>query len=289
MKKTVISICLLSVVSVLFLFAGCGKEAETDRLVRLEVNQKYIERSVKDLGQQIVSLRGSINQLKQTLEQRQRGFSLASIKYTPSDTESGMPQGRGVAEIDDEKRLYSELALKLSVLQQQLEESFQTVEELDNRMTQTERVASRRPLSFIEMQDILSNPEELNKRIDAMAADFTEKITDENIRSDFEADIEHLKKMAGMFNEPNFNDHVRARLTEQINNTDNERRRDRLTSMLESLDNSPGEEPNDRIVRYIIFDNLREMRDVVRKYDIPTDILRDHGLYFRGPGGRRGR
>jgi len=286
MKSTlVLPVILVLSFSLVLQIVGCGKKTPTDRLVRIEMNQKNLERQLRNLKEQIDSLRRGIAQLRETVQgYRTQPVVAAGIDDT-SDTDIILDES---ASSPAEKKLYKDLSLRIAKLQQQLDENRQTVEQLDGYLEEAQRSIARRPPPMREVWENMRNPEVINKNLDALASGYAEKIEDPNTRYEFEQDIERLKEMTEKVNDSNLYDYVHNRLVEQIENTDDEQSRNRLSSMLESLSTTEDEEElQQRLERYIVFDNMRQLREVAQKYNIPTNTLRDHGIYVRPDRGRR--
>jgi len=277
MKTTVLLALMAAVMVLVIVQMLSGKDRQTGlALERIEANQKRLEQNLDKVEGRINTLKHGIDDLKAaSIERRDRDY-LASISSAETDYEPETSIEPDNTAID---------SATIESLQTQLIEINQSMEALNNQLRDTRRTFNRR--TVMETWENMQNPDLMTKNITTFAADYSGRIEDESQRYQFEQDMDRLKEMVGKIDDPDLYDYVYNRLAARMESTTDERGRQRLTRMMESLENASDEELQDRLVRYAVFDNMRELRRVAEKYDIPNRTLREYGLTIRRGG--RGR
>lgn len=273
--KTTLTLALLFVIIVLVIIqlVGGGEKETNISLARIETNQKNLEQNIQALAERTSSLRRSITKLRDDSVDLQNQLYLASKSI----------QDASMANFDNDADTEG-FSDNIADLHEQILVMNEAMGTLTNQMEDMRRSSPRR--SGRETWRNMRNPEVMSKNIDALATEFSSRIEDPDTRYEFEQDIERFKQMTAKVDDPDLYDYVSNRLMEQINNTTDERRQRRLTSLRDSLASAEGEELQERLERYVIFDNMRELRNIADKYNIPNNTLQEHGL-GRGSGRRR--
>jgi hypothetical protein len=136
----------------------------------------------------------------------------------------------------------------------------------------------------------MNEPQELTRRLDILAKNFSGKIPDAAVRNQFVNEIGGLKARytAPMSPEQKKGEAQRL-LTEAMNAVDNDRARGWLEAQLRSLDEQDNpEEIEERVNRTVQFQRMREIGELTRRYNIPAETVRDSGLVSFDQGGLPG-
>jgi hypothetical protein len=136
----------------------------------------------------------------------------------------------------------------------------------------------------------MTQPEELTRRLDLLAKNFSGKIADGATRKQFVSDVEAMKAQYSATLSPDEKrEEARKLLTEQMSSAQNDRETGRLERQMQELDSAQGaQQMEERADRVIQFQRMRELGELTRKYNIPDETVRDSGLVSFGRGGGPG-
>jgi Trp operon repressor len=278
MKTTAILVLMVLIIAliVIQMTGGTGQKTST-ALERIETSQKDIEQSLEKANTRINKLQRGVNDLKSAAVEQQNRTYLAAMDMDEIDD----------SETDSEADTV--IAETIQGLQAQLIEMNESMESLNDQLSNTRRTMNRR--TVFETWENMQNPDVMNKNLDTFAAEYSKRIEDPIQKSEFEQDIANLKEMVGKIDDPDLYDYVYNGLATRLAEATSERQQERYTRMMESLENTQNEEElQERLTRYATFGNMREIRNISEKYNIPNRTLREYGLSVRRPGGgRRGR
>ncbi len=136
----------------------------------------------------------------------------------------------------------------------------------------------------------MSEPQELARRLDILAKNFSGKIPEGAKRNQFISELGALKsKYSASLSPDEKLAQARNLLTERLNSAQDERETERLQRQLEQLDQAQGaQEIEQQADRLLQFQKVREIGELTQKYSIPEDTVRDSGLVTFGGGGPGG-
>lgn len=260
---------------------GCskGNDNRVDELISRQAEH----------GQKIAEMSSKVDNVDARLADIEKGIGMLLGGGSGADA-SGASQVTGsstFAKTDEYKNLMNQMALlqqQVGVVQEALG-GFQK-----ERQNSRELAALRdRGSAFRAM----SEPEELSRRLDILAKNFSGKIPDATKRNQFVGELESLKaKFSASLSPDEKLAQARNLLTQRLNAAEDQRERERLERQLQQLDQVQGvqqmEEQADRMLQ---FERMREIGELTQKYNIPDETVRDSGLvsFGGGPGFMGGR
>ena len=277
MKLTAILVLMVLIIVLVIIQMLSGNGAKTNTaLERIETGQQDLEQTLAKVNTRINKLQRGVNELKSaSVEQQNRMYmaSMAMDDIDSSETDTGADTIIAKATIQE--------------LQAQLIEMNESMESLNDQLSNTRRTMNRR--TVFETWENMQKPDVMTKNIDAFATEYAKRIEDPAQQTEFQQDIDKLKEMIGKIDDPDLYDHVYNRLTARMEEATDERRKDRYSRMIDSLENAENdEELQERLTRYATFGNMQQIRTISEKYNIPNRTLREYGLSVQRPGGRRG-
>jgi len=136
----------------------------------------------------------------------------------------------------------------------------------------------------------LSDPQELSRRLDILANNFSGRIADPTTKQQFLADMEEMKKRYSAALSPEQKaEEARAMVSRALEGMPDDRRREFVERQLRSLDEADSaDQLAEQVDRIIQFQRMREIGDLGRKYNIPEEVIRDSGLVSFGREGPPG-
>lgn len=286
---------LIPVLVLLMLTFGCGKSDEKDekddagegsgRLEKMDRDLKtasvQLDKIGDDLARRIGAVEKKTDEIKKLLEK------MTGRETTAGEGHATIREGSG-----DVTKELENLSDDIATIVESLESLTQEVAsfrgEMSNVATASREVSERveRRRTWEEMGD----GEKLAERLATLSTAYGEKLDETGRRDEFEAEIEALKSKAStQYTTEELAAKYIEDLTTQINETTEDRRRGWYERRLERLQNATGDDLTEMISNYRRFENMRELSGIIRKYDIPRELVQEQGLItFGGRGGRRG-
>jgi len=260
------------------------KGGDSGRVEDLLSGQEEHARQIAEMSKKVDSVDEKLSNIEK---------SINALLGVGSGASSAKGDGLAVSSTFAKTEEYKDIMGQIGVLQEQVAVVQGEFTGFDNeRRETTEREALRdRGAAFRAM----SQPQELSRRLDILAKNFSGNIADSATRSQFVNDVEAMKARysTSLSTQEKFAE-ARSLLTEAINSSDSDRAREWLERQLQELDGAQaGEQVEERVNRVIQFQRMREIGEMTRKYNIPEETVRDSGIISFGgrgmPGfGRRG-
>ena len=258
---------------------GCSKGDDTrvDDLISRQAEH----------GQKIAELSSKVDRVDAKLADIEKGINMLLGGGAGADASAGagVTGSSTFAKTDEYKELMNQVALlqqQVGVVQEELG-GFQR----ERRETQELAALRDRGGAFRAMGDA----QELSRRLDILAKNFSGKIPDATKRNQFIGELESLKaKFSATLSPDEKLAQARNLLTERLNAAEDERERQRLERQLQQLDQVQGvEQMEEQADRMLQFERMREIGEMTQKYNIPDETVRDSGLVsFGGRGGGPG-
>ncbi|NQT84775.1 hypothetical protein HQ563_17285 [bacterium] len=267
----------------LFLLAGCEEKEFDSRLVEVAVNQKKQEDNISKIATRIEGVDKRLEEIEQSIEK----LPSASGTTPPAESSEGEAAEPLVVEFKDTPE-YKQIVAQLSTIQQRLSVTTSNLAETQGNVAmQRQQAQLRNPA---EAMQAMSNPQQLNERLDLLHQNFGQKIEDPVKRQQFEADLNQFKRnLAENFSPAQLQQQVLDDLTRRLDSEESDRARERIEREIASMETASGDELAGRLERYQRMQTFRQIRDLTQTYDIPRNTLRDSGLPAMGGGpGERG-
>ncbi len=267
---------VVGITALVLILVGCEKESFDQRLVDIAVNQGDQEDDIGLLARRVEGIDRRLQVIQQSLD---KITPPSGAPETPKATEEQTTE-LPVVEFKDAPE-YKQIVALLSGVQQQLNlTQSNLVETQENIANQEERDQMRDPR---QAMTVISNPQQLSERLDSLVRNFGQAIEDPVRRQEFEAEVHQFRR--SLSENPSTRElyqQTMDELTQRLNNEQNDRAREWIEREIRSLESATGEELAGRLERQTRFQNLRQLRDLTRKYDIPRDALTDAGLPAMG-------
>ena len=270
MKQTIILVlvaCVL-ILSLIQLVTSSNRGLNTE-VADLSDGQEQLAVNVTELQKETVKLRQSVKRLETSIENLE--YSMWRAAGTRGDTGTMIDVAGDTATPD------------VVALQEELSAMSASIERLRGEVSR-----GNRGNDFQNMRDLVNDPEKFSVQLDKLAAGYANNIDDANQQYAFKQDIEKLKEMAGMIDDPNLYNYVNNMLQERLATTNSTRMQERLTRAQESLTTLEGDELQSQLERISTFTTMFEVREVSERYNIPPETMQAYGLPTQmfGRGGR---
>lgn len=268
---------------------GCSKGSD-NRIDDLASRQAEHGQKIAELSSKVDSVDAKLASIEKSINTLLGGGAGADASGG-----AGVTGSSTFAKTDEYKTLMNQMAL----LQQQVGVVQEALGGFQKERRETQELASLRDRggAFRAM----SEPEEISRRLDILAKNFSGKIPEGARRNQFVAELESLKaKFSATLSPDEKLAQARNLLTDQLNAAEDDRQRQRLERQLQELDQAQGvEQIEQQADRMLQFQKMREIGEFTQKYNIPEETVRDSGLVsfggrggpgeggrgFRGPGG----
>ncbi len=275
---------IVGLAAFLLALVGCEEKTFDQRLVDITVKQGEHEDQISRIATRIEGVDRRLEEIQQTLEKIPPA-SGAPEPVKVVEEEATEPE---VVEFKDTPE-YKQIVAQLSTIQQQLNLTRSGVEKAQqDAASERERAQLRDPR---QAMSAMTNPQEMNKRLDLLLQNFGQKIQDPQKRQQFEADLNRFRQsLSGSRSAQDLYAQIADDLNERLLNEENERSRERIQRELQSLESASGEDLEGRLDRYQRMQTFRQIRDLTTTYNIPRETLQDSGLpaMGRGSGPSRG-
>jgi hypothetical protein len=289
--------CVIAALAAAFLMAGCEEKKYDQEVVDIAIGQKKQDAEIGQIATKIEGVEKRLKELQASLEKVPR----PSGSTEPSGTTEGVSEGPREVEFKDAPE-YKYIAARLASLQQELNLTQSGLAETRDGVTEQRDLQELRDPG--QAMRAITDPEQLNRRLDLLAQNFGGTIADVSRRQQFHADLQQLREGLTNVSRQQQYENVLASLTERLNTEEaDSRAREWIDRQIKELQAASGEELDGRLERYQRTQTLRQVRDLAQEYDIPREVLQESGLPsmgrgdFRrggdrgqgGQGGRRGR
>ena len=260
-------------------FSGCLRSGDGGRVAQLLEEQEAHARRIAQMSKQIDNVDEKLGQIQESLGAFLGGGATAlSAKKGPELIVSS-----NFASADEYKNVLQ--------LMKNLQERVVSVQGDFVRFQEAQKTAAE--LAALRDREgafnALNQPGEMSRRLDMLVKNFSGNIQDAATRSQFSQDVEALK--AGLFASLSPEERLqraRALITENMNSITDERMKEMMERQLQSLNEAQGDELNERADRVLQFQNMRDIGELTRKYNIPEETVRDSGIVSFGRGGPGG-
>lgn len=263
--------CLRTVAMAATLLAvfGCGKKESDERLIEIAVRVEKQEAKVEEMAGRVRAIETSLRDIRDSLREIALGHGQgdrAEAQETPvRETEATSDFGQVAAAISD-------IQHRLNLVEGSLREI--------KPDRDTDAVAGLR-----DQLQVAEDHQEMGNRLDALLQEFAWQIDDPARREEFQADLEKLKQTLA---EPI---HNVLTLTEPTQNPFNVSGYHALESdhlqpnavQFNHTLSTPATSEGILAVRLAAPDTRSRLADLVTKYDIPIDTLKDVGLASTEP------
>jgi len=258
---------------------GCSKGGDDNRAADLLPRQEEHARKIAQMSEKMDSVDEKLSGIEKGIN-----ALLGAGSATASTQGDGAAGTSSFANTDE----YKDITRQIGVLEQQVaavQGAFTGFQ--DEQRQTTEREALRDPRAAWRA---MSQPEELTRRLDILAKNFSGKINDPATRNQFVADVEDLKgRYSAPLSPQEKQQQARSLIAAAIDEAQDDRARGWLERQLQSLDEAPNaEELAQRVDRTLQMQRMREIGEMTRKYNIPEDTVRDSGIVSFGRGGPGG-
>lgn len=280
---------IVGIAASLLILSGCEEKTFDQRLVDIAVKQGEHEDNINRLASRVEGIDRRLEEIQQSLEK----IAPASGSPQPAEASEATASQPQVVEFKETPE-YKQIATQLASIQQRLNATQSSLAKTQADAGEQQRRAQLRDPR--QAMRAISNPQELNERLDNLLQKFGQKIEDPVKRQQFEADMNQFKR--NLSQNPSTNElyqQVVGGLTERLNNEQNDRSREWIQREIKSLESASDEELAGRLERYQRMQTMRQVRDLSSKYNIPRETLMDSGLPAMGRdsrsprGGRGGR
>ncbi len=281
-------------VAIISLVAGCKKSDYAEKITRIEAKQDRQEREFKG---EINSISADVTKIQKDVEELRTAVDLLSkaeasaahIAETEATTgETAVTPSGKETEKPPTADAYQSVMTELAALREELQKTKADLEETKRdfeRSAELERLRDPR-----EQWRAMGDPKELATRVEKLAATYAPKIEDANTRAQFQEDVRnYVNELSTELSDEELYQKYHDYLTERINTETNERMRSWQQRQLQSLEQSEGEARQARLSSFVRTENMRQLGEIVSKYQIPAEELTNHGLLSRGYGGPRRR
>lgn len=262
----------------LFIAVGCQKESYDEHLVeiavKLERQQKQLDRmdrAVESLGERFHKLDGSLSAGGGTGE---------------TGPEAAAGEGRETSYVSAKE--YRDIMGQIAVIQSQLINLEQEI--LASRQGQ-QQAKKRQEQQALRDQGAawraMGEPDELSRRLDILAENFSGNIEDPLTRDAFTAEVEEMKnRYLTPLSPEQKRVQARAAIVGAMDLMPDERSRTWLEQQLREFDEASNPlEVGMKVNVTLQLQRVREMGELAQRYNIPGQVMRDSGLLSLPAGG----
>jgi len=251
--------------------AGCGKEQSDKRLIDIAVRQKKQQ-------EEVARLVARIEGIEQRLDEALRGAA----------TQPSAPGSTGSAKAAEHRALdfrhtpeYGRIVAALSAIQRELNlaqnEPREPQGESPNALESGSETASFPPLD--DRIEATRNPQEMRKRLSALAETFAQKITDPVRRQQFLADIEQLKQInAEGLTPEELRGALLATLPDRLSTEQNSGIRKWIEGQVAELESASPEDLAENVERIRSTENVTRLGQIRERYEIPPATMEEAGF-----------
>ncbi len=272
---------IVTVAAILSGLVGCGKKEADNRLTEIAIKVHRQEAKIEEMAGRVQGIESSLRDIRDSLREIALGHGQgdrAEAQETPArETE-------GTSDFEQVAAAISDIQHRLNLVEGSLEG------------VKPEHVADavaglRRQLQVVE------DHQEMGNRLDALLQQFAWQIDDPTRREEFQADLEKLKQTLGepiqnvmTFREPTQNLFNVAGVVipkgDEGANTHSELEAAHLQPNAVQFNDTlstPATTEWTFVTRVQLPDTRSRLADLVTKYDIPIDVLKDVGLASMEP------
>ncbi len=259
-------------------FCGCLKRSGSNVEDLLSSQERHAQQ-ISEMSKKVDSVDEKLSAIEKSIN-----ALLAAGSGTASTSGDSLAASSSFAETEE----YKDIMRQIGVLQEQVGVVQGEFAGFQNEEQQAREVATLRDRG--SAWRAMGDPEEMSRRMDILVKNFSGKIADRAARDRFISDVESLKaKYSASLSLEQKRAEARALISQAVESSDNDRFRERLESQLRSLDEEQNaEQLEERVDRVLQFQRMREIGEVVQKYNIPEETVRDSGLMSFGRGGPPG-
>ena len=276
--------CVILALATAFLLAGCGRKDYDQGVVDIAIGQKKQDAEINQIATRIEGVDKRLNEIQQSIQK----IAPPAGSAEPATTAEGESEGPKEVEFKDAPE-YKQIVARLTSLQQQLNLTRSGLSETrDTLATEREREALLDPRQAMQA---MTDPQELDRRLDLLARNFGGRIEDVGRRQQFQADVQQLRQSLTNVSRQEQYERVVNDLTQRLNAEQaDSRAREWIDRQIQDLQAASGQELEGRLERYQRMQTVRQVRDLAQQYDIPREVLQESGLPAMGRGdfGARG-
>ena len=274
------------VIAIIISFAalsGCGQKDLEKKVAENTGGINKLEREVpdrikevtgrvdaveSDLVKEIASIQDSLDEVKEALK------NLSGGKVDLTNTSNPSIREQEITQLKEQVATLQETVASLKAELQQVKTS----------VSESSGVAVENPRIDWEEMAI---PEKLGEKLDAFVTAYAPKLDESGRRSEFETDIAAYRQEATKeYTSEELLDKYKSTLQQQLDEAKDDRMKEWYRRQMDALEQADERALEARLKNYRRFQNMRDLSDIARKYDISREDLRKYGLQIYGGGYR---
>lgn len=262
---------VLLVAAGLLIAVGCQKETSDEHLVEIAVKLEKQQRQLDGIDTAVQSIPERFHKIKESL--------LTPPTVGKAGPEAGKGEGQPTSSVSSKE--YQDIMGQIAVVQSQL---VSLQEEILMLRQGQDQVRKRREREALRDQGAawraMGEPDELCRRLDLLANDFSEKIDDPVSRDAFAVEVEEMKsRYSTPLSAEEKREQARTAIVEAMDLMPDERSKTWLDEQLRQFDEATNPlEIGMRVNVTLQFQKIREMGELAQRYNIPGQVMRDSGL-----------
>jgi hypothetical protein len=271
---------LLLLCTVSIVLSGCGNSDLRDKVAensgrvdnmeleippKLDLLSKRVADVEKGLLEKIESVEKSLETIKNSIE----GLSDGDISFAE------------IADAKDEK--FKEMNEDIQLLREEIAAIRDDIKEV-----RSEALASKATPREDPHQDWkeMAMPAKLAEKLDLFIDEYAPKLDETGRRTEFEADMNaYREEVTKEYSTEELLENHKQSLQRQIDEATDDRMKQWYQRQLQALSESEGQALKARLENYRRYENMRELSEIARKYNISRTELRNYGLQIYGGGG----